>query len=532
MTTDDVIRLSYQQTGVEAINLLRAQLEQLQRGVADTRTQMLQGTKTTQDYENAVKAATPDLERLNLAMRDIGRTAGANGSAGRMIEFSRALQDFQAAGIMGVVNNLEGIARSLGMAGGVAGAATIAGVVLQQFWPQIREFFTGTATEGPKVADALDKIKKALEEVSAGKYGIKVDAQQAEQAINTLNAMQRAIQAARATGGAPGVVGESKSRIEAAVAEFGGFNEQTGEMGQENLRKVTIGLRQEADRELSSLRAELAKVRKDRDALEAALKQIPLGDPRRQALEGQARGLDKTMADLDSRAQQRQGVVNQRAETLFGGFTQGIPGPSGEMLNFMQANRNRFLQSGVNPQLFPALQQAMPGAIRADQAETERIAELDRINAKAETERKGLEAIQKQADDQADAARKRSMSAEARANAQAAAQQGAVLQAGMAVPLDAQLAGGANPFQMAEGLAAELSSQGVEKNAAMEQAAKMVEQAIQQVKMANAEQNATIMGMLNSLSQGLGSIATQQQGFTQQSRRMQQSPMGRYGRNR
>ena len=50
----------------------------------------------------------------------------------------RIVQDFQGGGLLGITNNIEGMAMSLGLGGGIAGVATLAAVALAALQPQIK----------------------------------------------------------------------------------------------------------------------------------------------------------------------------------------------------------------------------------------------------------------------------------------------------------------------------------------------------------------------------------------------------------
>lgn len=115
--------------------------------------------KTTADLSGA-KAVEKALDQVNQAVtktavsQDKAAKSGANmGQA--LLQGSRGIQDFQAAGLNGVVNNLEGIATAMGMGAGVAGVVTVLAVAIQTLGPKVVEWFKSLDTEGAK----LDQLK-------------------------------------------------------------------------------------------------------------------------------------------------------------------------------------------------------------------------------------------------------------------------------------------------------------------------------------------------------------------------------------
>jgi hypothetical protein len=118
-------------------------------------------------------ATTPVLQGLGETAAGFGRLGtAAEGAGGRvasfgrtMIEASRFLQDFQAAGLMGVLNNIEGLSIALGLGSGLAGVLTIVGVAIQQFMPQIRDFLDSMRQGIPReMVDGVEDLGRQLDE--------------------------------------------------------------------------------------------------------------------------------------------------------------------------------------------------------------------------------------------------------------------------------------------------------------------------------------------------------------------------------
>lgn len=115
--------------------------------------------KTTADLSGA-KAVEKALDQVNQAVtktavsQDKAAKSGVNmGQA--LLQGSRGFQDFQAAGLNGLANNLEGIAMGLGLGSGIAGAVTVMAVAVQTLGPKVVAWFNSLDTEGAK----LDQLK-------------------------------------------------------------------------------------------------------------------------------------------------------------------------------------------------------------------------------------------------------------------------------------------------------------------------------------------------------------------------------------
>lgn len=102
-----------------------------------------EATAATNPWITATKAAAAEQKKLNDELNraapqvsqagdalDRGGKKAANFGQG-MLQGSRAVQDFSAAGIPGMVNNVEGIAAALGLGASAAGGFTLAFVALE-----------------------------------------------------------------------------------------------------------------------------------------------------------------------------------------------------------------------------------------------------------------------------------------------------------------------------------------------------------------------------------------------------------------
>jgi hypothetical protein len=104
--------------------------DQLRAGLAAAVVQAQQaGQKISQGMNQASAASQKTGANMNMAI----------------LQASRGIQDFQAAGLMGIVNNVEGIATAFGMGAGVAGMVTLAAVAIQSLSPIIQTAAQETA---------------------------------------------------------------------------------------------------------------------------------------------------------------------------------------------------------------------------------------------------------------------------------------------------------------------------------------------------------------------------------------------------
>lgn len=118
------------------------------------------------------------LEQLDATARKAGdglgevdkSTAKASKSTGDFgrsaLETGRIVQDFAQGGLGGIINNLEGFTRAIGLGAGAAGAMTLLGVAVLTATPYIKawwhEFYDG-ANKVPASADALKRLGDELE---------------------------------------------------------------------------------------------------------------------------------------------------------------------------------------------------------------------------------------------------------------------------------------------------------------------------------------------------------------------------------
>lgn len=111
------------------------------------------------------------INELNATTRNAAdaatRAAGNTRNMGQtLLNLSRGAQDAQY-GLAGLVNNLEGIAASLGLGAGVAGVVTLLAVVVQQVGPHVVEWFKSLDAERKK----QEELKTRLSETAKTIFG-------------------------------------------------------------------------------------------------------------------------------------------------------------------------------------------------------------------------------------------------------------------------------------------------------------------------------------------------------------------------
>lgn len=86
---------------------------------------------------------------------------GGGNSAQSMMQLGRVVQDFQGGGILGITNNMEGMAMALGLGPGIAGVATLAAVALAALNPQIKALIANLAGSHTKTeAEAMKELEE------------------------------------------------------------------------------------------------------------------------------------------------------------------------------------------------------------------------------------------------------------------------------------------------------------------------------------------------------------------------------------
>lgn len=129
---------------------------------------------------DSVAKAKKELTELNKALDETkqaadqasGKGGGKGFNAGGLLDVAYALDDLQY-GIKGVVNNIPRLAQVLGAGAGLAGAATIAAVAINQLTQRHPEWFEWSEKVKTKLGELTDAIK--AEEAAVKRHKEEVD---------------------------------------------------------------------------------------------------------------------------------------------------------------------------------------------------------------------------------------------------------------------------------------------------------------------------------------------------------------------
>jgi hypothetical protein len=199
-------------------------------------------------------------------------TGGVSGLGQSLLNIGRITDDYNAAGLRGIVNNFEGLAMSLGLGAGVAGVVTVAAIALKQFLPVIQEFLgLGKTFELPTKMEELEKRIDALKDA---KVKVDADGTALKELQDQLKELQKAAEEFQAT-----ISGQTKEEKEAGkrVSTFFGTAE-----GRQALRDAQQ--RQKAA-VTAPIEAQAAQAEVEAERTRQALKTAGPGDEYQLALE-------------------------------------------------------------------------------------------------------------------------------------------------------------------------------------------------------------------------------------------------------
>jgi hypothetical protein len=155
-------------------------VEQYRDGMRRLRTEIHELTKSLDTVDDATTHATHG--------RGGRGGTGMQGFGMAMLQASRGIQDFQAAGIMGMVNNVEGLAMALGLGAGLSGVATLAFVALQV----LRPMFVGTGEDAIDATDEIANLTAEIEKLEKKPSKVRIDRTEIEDAKRELEALKAA----------------------------------------------------------------------------------------------------------------------------------------------------------------------------------------------------------------------------------------------------------------------------------------------------------------------------------------------------
>jgi hypothetical protein len=133
---------------------------------------------------NAQERLARSTEASRNKMAGMGQTA---------LQASRGLQDFQAAGLMGCINNIEGLAFALGGGAGLAGILTGVGVAALVAKPYLAKLFEGWAGKADDFRSELQKVKDDIKDLEKQPLTLQIKSQ-----IESAKATEKAIEVRQA----------------------------------------------------------------------------------------------------------------------------------------------------------------------------------------------------------------------------------------------------------------------------------------------------------------------------------------------
>jgi hypothetical protein len=150
-----------------------------------------------------------------------------------MMQAGRSVQDFQAAGLRGILNNIEGLTMSMGGTAGLAGVLTMAAVAFEVFKPAIMGFVDslGLGEEGAKgVADQIVDLKDRIKELTEKPNKISIDYHNLEDAQRQVERLQAGLKTFESLRTGPTQEQQAAGRFmhEAITEHAGGTPDQSG----------------------------------------------------------------------------------------------------------------------------------------------------------------------------------------------------------------------------------------------------------------------------------------------------------------
>src|SRR5690242_20155436 len=126
-------------------------------------------TAATREEAGAQRELATSAEKAAGAQQKMAESGEKVATSGRnsgrsLMELGRIVQDFQGGGLMGISNNMEGLALALGLGGGVAGVATLATVALTALQKPLEKLFESLTGGDEATRREAAAIKSLTEE--------------------------------------------------------------------------------------------------------------------------------------------------------------------------------------------------------------------------------------------------------------------------------------------------------------------------------------------------------------------------------
>jgi DNA repair exonuclease SbcCD ATPase subunit len=288
-TTEDIARLILESTtrgfpdAKKQIDDLEAKLEALKAqyssGAIDIDAYFEEGRKLQgglDQLKGGVKAAEDALKKYGDASKAAAALTGQATSKlagfGQVgLQLGRFAQDFQAAGFMGIANNIEGLVQALGGGPGLAGTLTLLGTAYLIFKPKLDEFFRSLQNEAPSLlSDRLMALKKQIDDIEKKPIKLSADITELENARKELQALEEARKAFEEFGKLrPEPTKKSGEEVQKALAEAPGGAGRVREV----LERAAVAQAQANDQAVQAAEFEMEdakrRIRENEEALKS-----------------------------------------------------------------------------------------------------------------------------------------------------------------------------------------------------------------------------------------------------------------------
>lgn len=352
--------------------------DQLRAGLAAAMVQAQQaGQKISQSMNQAGQASAKGGANMNMAI----------------LQASRGIQDFQAAGLMGIVNNVEGIAAGFGVGAGVAGMATLAAVAIQGLSPVIQTAYKETMKLFGLWVSESEKLDKSVTNFMGGGTALNARAELLKQEIELLKERRG--------------LGEASSYSLSRIGDLGQYIKglATGSAGMKTIEEINAELQSrrgvEAAAKLSQAYEISAQAARELAAAQrgaASAYDLTTSQQEQTRLNQQlfqaaidASGGGENLRTRIEMAGARQGMIKTDARELYGKFATGDIAATAQveqMLN-LTAEKAKIMANDYE-------------RVTGSATELRRIEE-ESIKAKEEAEKKAANEAKKQAEEQAKA---------------------------------------------------------------------------------------------------------------------------------
>lgn len=256
-------------------------------------------TAAAEEFARAVKKKGDDAKEAT------GKLAGL-GQAG--LQIGRAVQDFAQGGLGGILNNIEGIVRSIGMGPGVAGVLTMAGVAAMVFGDKIKAAFNIKEPIDAALTN-VGRLEKQIKELQEKPAKLAIDVSTLRSAQENLDKLKRDLANFQE------LQNQKTSRERRAGAAIeGALAEANGPVLSEQLRDAASKRLIKADPQLTAIRTKIEETERASVELNASLKNA--------ALPGQSEQIINQLAKLDKNLKEARDNEQKRLDA--------IRGPKGE----------------------------------------------------------------------------------------------------------------------------------------------------------------------------------------------------------